>query len=162
MMVDAIVRFAVNETGKNTWVVDYQANDIQLNDYFSEFVSHDDADSLICTKEAEEKLREKYGTETEFKNKLLLATFSYRSVSSFNGEHTDYEDVTEIIDVLILDNDYKTTWQRNLTTMYGHNTLEELKDNEASEDIHEWEEFYEEDFSFFKPKEINPLAGFLK
>ena len=162
MRVDAFVRLAVDEKGEKTWIVDYQANDIQLNDYFSEFVSKDDADTLICTKEVEKKFKEKYGEETAFKNKLLLATFSYRSVSSFNGEHTEWDDETEVIDVLVLDHDYKTTWQKNLTTMYGFSPLEELEDKDAWEDIHSWEEFYDEDFAFFKPKEVSSLELLFK
>ena len=162
MRVDAFVRLAVDEKGEKTWIVDYQANDIKLNDCFSEFVSEDDADTLICTKEVEKKLKEKYGEETAFKNKLLLATFSYRSVSSFDGEHTEWDDETEVVDVLVLDHDYKTTWQQNLTTMYGFAPLDKLEDKGAWEDIHSWEEFYDEGFAFFKPKQISSLEWLFK
>jgi hypothetical protein len=155
MNVDGYIKFAVDTTGEKTWVVEYKANDIQLEDYFREFMG-ETADDLVDLGEVEK-------INPDIKNSMLLVTFAYRSVSSFNGESTDYDDETEVRDVIVLDTDYKTTWQKNLTTMYGFSTLEELKDNECMNDIHEWEEFYGEDFEFFKPKVIeSPFLEFFE
>lgn len=155
MNVAGFVKLTVNETGEKTLLLDYEANDIQMTDYFSSFVSQDDAESLISLQQVEAKLKAKYGEESEFKDMLILATFSHQSVPSFNGESTEWDDETEIIDVLVLDQNYKTTWQRNLTTLYEFEPLEE------QDEIHAWEEFYDEDFSLFKTQEIKSSNAFL-
>lgn len=162
MNADGFVQLAIDETGEKTLLVDYQANDIQLIDCFSAYVSDDEEDSLVSIHEVEQKFKAKYGEDVQFKNKLLLISFSYRSVSYFNGECTEYDDETEVVEMLILDHDYKTTWQKNLTTMYQDEPLEQLEDKEAWHEIHSWEEFYDETFALFKPKKINHLEVLFK
>jgi hypothetical protein len=144
MNVDGYIRFAVDPTGEKTWVVDYETNDMALKWYFDEFVG-EDANDLIDMNEVEK-------INPDIKNCFLLVTYSYRSVPSFNGETTDYDDETTVRDVIVLDTNYKETWRRNLTTMYEHNSPEEMDSQECKSDLAEWEEFYDEDFEFFKPK----------
>lgn len=147
--MDGYIKFAANANNGKTWVVEVSTNDVQLGDYFREFLT-ENADDLVDLGAVEKKNPAAFTSHT-----LLLVTFSHRSIPSFDGETTEYEDETEVHDVLVLDANYQATWQKNLTTMYGFSTLEELKDNEALEEIAVWEEFYEEDFSFFKPVVIS-------
>lgn len=163
MSVCGMIRFAVSENGENTWVLDYQANDLNMQDYISEFID-DSIDDLFDLNEVK-KMLEKKGESGDISNVLLAVAFSHESVKSFNGESTEYDDDFIVEDVMVLNRHYKEQWRMNLTYEFGTDNLGQVKeqfsvgvDGEDSspypEAILEWEEFYDEDFTPFKPGKI--------
>lgn len=145
--VDGFVRFGMSEDGTKAHKLEVKGNTIDLDEYFNTYYT-EDIDELI-------DLNEVLAIRPDIKNCLLLVTFSYKSVPSFDGEFTEYEDVTTVKDVLILNTEFKELWRSNLTAMYGFAPVEELQANGAIEDICEWEEFYEEDYEHVKPVDSN-------
>lgn len=143
MKVAGFVRFAVDISGENTWLIDYTANDLVVQEYLGEFV--EEVGDLI-------DMNQVLQLKPDIVNSLLLVTFSHEFTSSFNGESTDYDSESNVIDVLVLNDSYKEQWRINLTTEHKFSTLEELNTTDDETGIEEWEEFYDEDFEFFKPK----------
>lgn len=138
MNVDGYVRFTVDETGEKTWVLDYKANDIQLEMYISGFIDGD-ATNLI-------NMDEVLKIQPDIKDCLLLVTFSYRTVPYRIAEITEYDDESKVRDVIVLCQQYKETWHRNLSILSEYANLEGLEDVDGTKEIEEWEEFYDEDF----------------
>lgn len=135
--ITGFIRFAINEDGTKGKVFGIYANDFQLDDYFNTYYS--DIDEFFDLREVRTK-------QPEINNCLVLATFSYRSVPYFNGEYTESEDVFDVIEAIVLDNNYKEQWRKNLTTEYG------ISEDSTHIDIYEWEEFYDDDYKPFQYK----------
>jgi hypothetical protein len=144
LKVDGYARLVVHPNGEDGLILDCKTNDIHLDEYLGKFVE-EDVDSLL-------DLNQILQINPEAKGCLVLATFAYRTVSYVVGDTTEYEDETTVRDVIILQDNYKEQWRKNLTVEYGFATLEELKKNDCYEDIEQWEEFYNEPFEFYKEK----------
>lgn len=136
--ITGFLRFAINEDGTKGKILGIFANDFQLDEYFNTYYT-DDIDEFLDLSEVRTK-------QSEINNCLVLATFLYRSVPYFNGEYTESEDIIVVSEVIVLDDNYKVQWQKNLTTEYGTS-----KDS-THIDIYEWEEFYDDDYEPFKYK----------
>lgn len=148
MKASGFIRFAVNPTGDATWVIDYKTNGLDLEQYLEGNVGSDATDLI--------KLEEVLQKNPTIENCLLLVTFSFNGYESFNGEHTDFEDVVKVRDVIVLSTDYKEQWRKNLTHQYGMCSYEELKTN-GVEEIIEWEDFYQEDYKHFEESKMYPF-----
>lgn len=141
MKVSGYIRFAVNETGEETYVVDYKANRIDLQEHIEGFICEgEDARNLINMDEVLEK-------NPDVKNCLLLATFSFNSHTTFNGEHEEYNENVTVVDVVILSTNYKEIWKNNLLAKYTVSM-------DCSEEILSWEQFYDEDFKHLEEYDL--------
>lgn len=142
--ITGFIRFAINEDGTKGKILGIFANDFQLDEYFNTYYT-DDIDEFLDLREVRTK-------QSEINNCLVLATFLYRSVPYFNGEYTESEDIIVVSEVIVLDDNYKVQWQKNLTTEYGTLTSEDSTNMRINSDISEWEEFYDDDYEPFQYK----------
>lgn len=104
----------------------------------------------------------------ELKNVLVMAFFTYKSVSSGGGDYwsQDYEDVFILQSHVVLQENYKEFYRKMLTEELSE--LRELRLEEeqeldgkmyAQELVGHWEEFYDEDFvETVKPDTKNSIA----
>jgi hypothetical protein len=101
------------------------------------------------------------------KDVLVQVFFTYKSVPCGNGDYwdTEYEDVIAVDTHVIVKTDYKNFYQKMVTEELKLQPFCPEPDSEDTKHYYNdlvwnWEEFYDEDFTPFKPESIKLGSGF--
>lgn len=98
----------------------------------------------------------------DMKDVLIMVQFSYQSVPCGCGDYwsVDYEDCIIVESYNVVKTDYKEFFRKMATEELKMISYEPEPDSEETKQYYQmvqldWEEFYDEDFVPFKPKEEN-------